>query len=426
MRGPEAANLIQAFEERWRKQAEVSQLFDFKGTGLLDKAELENSGGWCAQLSRSIDSRVNEFDGSKVKSFKRISIDSYDWSEVKDQAAKSSRKYDTASNMEVSYGRCLDQKKGRLVDTSIHNTNIHHIRRAKHSIYIESQYFMGSSFMWVKDSDVKCSNMIASELTLKICEKIAAREPFTVYILLPMWMEGIPAAGATQGLLHWQRVTIEAMYQKVKKALDDRMANSTDHGLKVSDYLNFYCLGTRETEQGSEAAGNPETEDEKVLSKTRRHQIYIHSKMMIVDDEVVLIGTANINQRSLDGCRDSEIMMTSWQPDHVATKDSVPDGDIHAFRMHIWAAITNQMDDAFRNPSSPECVKAFNQIAEQNWQKYIGKETVDMDSHLLPSPFEFDGVKLKARKGLKDGCFSDTKASVLGKKSPIFPEIFLT
>ena len=426
VRGPETVHLIQAFEERWRKQADDTQLFDFKGTGFLDEVELENSGGWCAQLSRSIDSRVNEFDRSKVQSFKPINIDSYDWSAVKDHTAKSSRKYDTVRDKIVQYGRCLDQKKGRLVDTSIHNTNIHHIRRAKHSIYIESQYFMGSSFMWSKDSDVKCSNMIASELTLKICEKIAAREPFTVYILLPMWMEGIPAAAATQGLLHWQRVTIEAMHQKVKKALDDRMANSSDYGLKVSDYLNFYCLGTRETEQGSEATGNPETEDEKVLSKTRRHQIYIHSKMMIVDDEVVLIGTANINQRSLDGCRDSEIMMTSWQPDHVATKDSIPTGDIHAFRIHIWAAITNQMDDAFRNPSSPECVKAFNQIAEQNWQKYIGEETVEMDSHLLPSPFEFDGEKLRARKGLKDGCFSDTKASVLGKQSLIFPEIFLT
>ena len=129
------------------------------------------------------------------------------------------------------------------------------------------------------------------QLTLKICEKIAAREPFTVYILLPMWMEGIPAAGATQGLLHWQRVTIEAMHKEVQKALDTRMANSSDFGLKVSDYLNFYCWGTRETEKGSEAKGNPDTEDEMVLSKTRRHQIYIHSKMMIVDDEVALIGT---------------------------------------------------------------------------------------------------------------------------------------
>ncbi|KAL7439967.1 hypothetical protein ACHAXM_012152 [Skeletonema potamos] len=426
VRGPEAIHLVQAFEERWTKQADATKLVNLKLKGLLDEGKLDNSGRWCCQLSRSIDSRVNVFDRSIEQSFSSSDIESYDWSTVRDKTTKLSRRFDTASNAVVSYGRCLDQKKGRLVDTSIHNTNIHYIRRAKHFIYIESQYFMGSSFMWSKDSHVKCGNMIAAELTLKICQKIAAREPFTVYILLPMWMEGIPAAGATQGLLHWQRVTIEAMHQEVQKALDARMANSADYGLKVSDYLNFYCLGTRETEQGSEATAVPETEDEKVLSKTRRHQIYIHSKMMIVDDEVALIGTANINQRSLDGCRDSEIMMTSWQPDHLATNDSIPNGDIHAFRLHVWAAITNQMDDAFRNPSSPECAKAFNKIAERNWEKYIGEETVDMDSHLLPSPFEFDGGKLMARKGLKDGCFTDTKAPVLGKQSVIFPEIFLT
>lgn len=36
-------------------------------------------------------------------------------------------------------------------------------------------------------------------------------------------------------------------------------------------------------------------------------QVYIHSKLMIVDDDVVLLGSANINDRSLLGSRDSEI-----------------------------------------------------------------------------------------------------------------------
>ena len=106
-----------------------------------------------------------------------------------------------------------------------------------------------------------------------------------MYILLPMWMEGIPQANATQGLLYFQRVTIEAMYRQVQVALTARMANSAEYGLKVSDYLNFYCLGTRETSAGSQATGTPATEDEILLSKTRRHQIYIHSKTMIVDDD---------------------------------------------------------------------------------------------------------------------------------------------
>ena len=148
--------------------------------------------------------------------------------------------------------------------------------------------------------------------------------------------------------------------------------------------------------------------------------------MMIVDDDVALIGTANIIQRSMDGCRDSEIMMTSWQRDHLATKEYIPKGDIHAFRLHTWATTTGQMDEAFRNPSSPECVKAVNKIADDNWKKYMGEETVDMESQLLPFPLEWAGGKIQPRKGLVNGNFPDTKASVLGRKSGILPEIFLT
>ena len=41
----------------------------------------------------------------------------------------------------------------------------------------------------------------------------------------------------------------------------------------------------------------------------RRGVIYVHSKLMIVDDEYVILGSANINQRSMDGARDTEIAM---------------------------------------------------------------------------------------------------------------------
>ena len=35
--------------------------------------------------------------------------------------------------------------------------------------------------------------------------------------------------------------------------------------------------------------------------------IYVHSKMMIVDDKRTIIGSANINDRSMLGSRDSEL-----------------------------------------------------------------------------------------------------------------------
>lgn len=39
-------------------------------------------------------------------------------------------------------------------------------------------------------------------------------------------------------------------------------------------------------------------------------QVYVHSKVMIIDDCMSLIGSANINDRSLLGSRDSEVLVT--------------------------------------------------------------------------------------------------------------------
>jgi len=36
-----------------------------------------------------------------------------------------------------------------------------------------------------------------------------------------------------------------------------------------------------------------------------------------VDDEYIVIGSANINQRSMDGGRDTEIAMGAFQPHHL-------------------------------------------------------------------------------------------------------------
>ena len=54
-----------------------------------------------------------------------------------------------------------------------------------------------------------------------------------------------------------------------------------------------------------------------LAQKYCRFMIYVHAKGMIVDDEYVLMGSANINQRSLDGSRDTEIAMGAYQPTYT-------------------------------------------------------------------------------------------------------------
>ena len=44
-----------------------------------------------------------------------------------------------------------------------------------------------------------------------------------------------------------------------------------------------------------------------LMGKLVQEIIYVHSKLMIVDDKYVICGSANINDRSLLGSRDSEL-----------------------------------------------------------------------------------------------------------------------
>lgn len=58
--------------------------------------------------------------------------------------------------------------------------------------------------------------------------------------------------------------------------------------------------------------------------------IYVHSKGMIVDDEYVILGSANINQRSMEGGRDTEIAMGAYQPQYTwARRLSSPQGQVN-------------------------------------------------------------------------------------------------
>lgn len=48
------------------------------------------------------------------------------------------------------------------------------------------------------------NNLIPMEIALKIVNKIKANERFAVYIVIPMWPEGVPTSTPLQRILFWQ------------------------------------------------------------------------------------------------------------------------------------------------------------------------------------------------------------------------------
>lgn len=144
-----------------------------------------------------------------------------------------------------------------------------------------------------------------------------------------------------------------------------------------------------------------------------------------MDDEYIIVGSANINQRSMAGARDSEIAMGAYQPYHLSGAQPAR-GQVHGFRMALWYEHTGMLDNSFSYPESLECIQKVNGVAEANWDLYSrdGVER-DLPGHLLTYPVGVasDGT-ITELPGT--GNFPDTNARVLGTKSAYLPPILTT
>jgi phospholipase D1/2 len=182
----------------------------------------------------------------------------------------------------------------KRTEHSILNGYYELISNAKHYIYIENQFFVSKA--WTDEERKQCkhsiSDIVKNEIAYYIRKRIEKayqnNENFKVYIFVPLLpgFAGEPEESPTLQLI------VKHTYAGVCK----------NHGLSLIEqlqkimgnawrnYLGFYSLRNHALVNGV-----PKTEI-----------IYIHSKLMIVDDNKVLLGSANINDRSMLGIRDSE------------------------------------------------------------------------------------------------------------------------
>ncbi|CAK9310404.1 unnamed protein product [Citrullus colocynthis] len=399
LEGPIAWDVLFNFEQRWRKQGGKDVLVQLRE---LDEIIIppspvmypDDHDTWNVQLFRSIDGGA-----------------AFGFPETPEDAARAG----------------LVSGKDNIIDRSIQDAYINAIRRAKNFIYIENQYFLGSCFGWspdnIKPEDIGALHCIPRELSLKIVSKILAGERFTVYVVVPMWPEGLPESGSVQAILDWQRRTFEMMYKDVIQALRDQGSEEDPR-----NYLTFFCLGNREVKRSGEyqPAETPEEDSDYLRAQqARRFMIYVHTKMMIVDDEYIIVGSANINQRSMDGARDSEIAMGAYQPYHLSAREPAR-GQVHGFRMALWYEHLGMLDESFLRPESEECVAKVNRIADKYWDLYSSESLErDLPGHLLRYPV---GISSEGEVTELPGFefFPDTKARILGTKSDYLPPILTT
>ncbi|KAE8669841.1 Phospholipase D epsilon [Hibiscus syriacus] len=370
---------------------------------------------WSKQCDPSLLLPINSIPNITRQPFAATNPDDYDDRNWKVQVFRS---IDHVSTNQLPRNLTAEQ--------SIHEAYVEAIRRADQFIYIENQYFIGGCHLWDKDKNSGCRNLIPIEIALKVASKIRAKERFAVYVVIPMWPEGLPESEPVQDILHWTRQTMEMMYKLIGEAIKENGGNGHPR-----DYLNFFCLANRERERMDEfvppQSPHPSTQYWNA-QKHRRFMVYVHSKLLIVDDLYILIGSANVNQRSMDGRRDTEIAIGCYQLSSGNPEiDSASPKDIHDYRMSLWYEHTGLAEDIFLEPEGLDCVYRMRSLGDKMWQIYADEKIVDMEGvHLVTYPVKVTADGLVEDVADSDGNFPDTKTPVKGRRSKVLPPVFTT
>ena len=162
------------------------------------------------------------------------------------------------------------------------------IEDSKHYIYIENQFFISKSF---EGKTYLVENKIALYIRNRILRAVKNKEKFRVWVFIPL-LPGFAGEPETSGTL---QIILKYTYGGICRnnglSIIEKLQEELEKiGENWEDYIGFYSLRNHGLFNGM-----PKTEI-----------IYIHSKLMIIDDLYVLCGSANINDRSMKGSRDSE------------------------------------------------------------------------------------------------------------------------
>ncbi|XP_043803010.1 phospholipase D2 isoform X1 [Apis laboriosa] len=172
------------------------------------------------------------------------------------------------------------------LEQSIQEAYLEAISKAERYIYIENQFFI--TLVSMERTTVK--NRIGETLFKRILRAHREGAVFRVFVVMPLLPGfegevGGPTGTALRAITHWNYASISRgrdaiLNRLIEAGIEDPSEYITFHGLRAHAMLN----GTLVTEL-----------------------IYVHSKLLIVDDSTVICGSANINDRSMIATRDSEI-----------------------------------------------------------------------------------------------------------------------
>ena len=260
---------------------------------------------------------------------------------------------------------------------------------AKHYIYIENQFFITKSFTEEErdNSHLNLRRIVKNEIGYHIRSRIerAYREKskFRVFICIPLLpgFSGTPGESSTMnGVL---KHSVQSIFNNKGMSLLELLYK--EMGKDFEKYIFFFSLRNHGT-----IGGLPVTE-----------LIYIHSKLLIVDDEKVLLGSANINDRSMRGNRDSEFAVIMEEDKKYESimdeKEFVASKYAITLRKHLMAEHLgiNENSEILNDPVSDDLWNMIKNRANNNTNIY--REIFDC----FPDNKFTTFLELKNRKTIK-------------------------
>ncbi|WP_341678131.1 phospholipase D-like domain-containing protein [Niveibacterium sp. SC-1] len=259
----------------------------------------------------------------------------------------------------------------------------------------------------IDDSDLHRppSNEVCKALVARIGRAILdAKKPnFHVYITLPVHPEGMLCNASIAVQVYWTMQTLvfgkKSLLNGIRRYLRVRELQENDRiDKKARDYSSIL-----NDENNAEYEGIPlERCFEYVTLLNLRNwaklpgtksgdaryvteQIYVHTKLMIIDDLYALFGSANINDRSLLGERDSEIAVLVMDGDTTRADINGKGSQrpirafAHELRISIWKKLfgiaggirpATDLVSAIEAPGSPDSWRRIQARADRNAAAY--------------------------------------------------------
>ncbi|GBG32568.1 Phospholipase D, partial [Hondaea fermentalgiana] len=227
--------------------------------------------------------------------------------------------------------------KERSIEKAMRNL----IEDAERFIYIENQFFISGL-----DADNIVANRVLDTLFKRIVRAHQAKTPFKVIVVIPLLpgFDGyVQESASIRRVLYYE-------YRCINRGPNSLFQNLLHKGINPDEHIFFCGLRTWETLGGGAPSSSSKADEILGLRQLATELIYVHSKVLIVDDAKCIIGSGNINDRSLAGNRDTEFAV-------VIEASAKGSNFVRAFRLALmsehWGVQDSPLDPLWEMLRSP-------------------------------------------------------------------------